>query len=346
MNKAILFGTVKAVTDTDDTGPGSFHVILSAPSEDRDNEIVKTGAFEVDAPLPDHITFDADHLMSVAGTVGSGRPYYGDDGALHVDGTYTSLPQGQQVRTLVNEGHIKTVSVAYMQNKSTKNADGIRVIESAELLNGAFVAVPSNRDAVVLSSKAATKVGARNNSSDKERIQAIHDHSKALGASSDNADTAAADEEAGADKAYTKAVKARGSLKAVAGSYEQLRATLCDALTDAIPADPLRPYAEPWVYATFPDHIVYCVYGADYESQYFTVDYTISNGSVTFGTSTPVDIVENVVPDLDEAADAASEQTAATLDEAAAAKAAAAEQDEAAARLRAVQRRFAIRARG
>lgn len=348
MNKSIMFGTVKAVDSAVD-GPGEFHVILSAPTEDRDNEVVASKAFDTpEYPLPDHITFDADHAMSVKGTVGSGRPYYAADGALHVEGTYTSLPQGQEVRTLVNEGHIKTVSVAYMNAKSKKGEDGVLHTEAAELLNGAFVAVPSNREAVILSSKALarTKVGARNNASDKELIQAMHDHTHTLGAV--HTDDAVTGTDAAAEKAHVKAIRAR-SQKAIAGSYEELRAQLTDALEDAYPKDPLRPYAgSPWVYATFPDHVIYCVWVEDYETQYYQVDYTLnSDGSVAFGTSTPVDIVEIVQPDTDEAADAASDAAAAlpAVTTAAASAAAVVEQEQAAARARIRLRRHAARNR-
>lgn len=342
-DKRIAFGIVKSADNGADDDPGSFHVILSPLTDDRDGERLIGKAFDTaEYPLPDHITFDVDHAMKVAGTVGSGRPYYGDDGALHVEGTYARTQLGQETRSLVNDGHIRTTSVAFMNKKSTKAADGIREITSAELLNGAFVAVPANRDALVLSSKGLdVKAGARNSASDKERIQAIHDHAKALGASSDTTDTT----DAAAEKAHLKSVKARDT-KAVQGSYEQLRASITDALGDAVAVDPLNRYCDPWVYATFADHVIYVVYSADYEAQYFQADYTIgADGSVTFGTSVPVDIVEVVTPDVDEAADEAASESAAAAPEDAAAKAAA-DQEQAAARFRAVQRRFATRARG
>jgi hypothetical protein len=137
--------------------------------------------------LPPWINFDQDHGMSVKETVGSGRPYLGDDGNLHVEGTYTSLPRGQELRTLVNEGHIRQTSVAFMTTKTAK-AGGQPTIKR-EVLNGAFVAVPSNTDARVLASKAVDlKVGARNSSSDAAAIQVIHDATVALGATCEEDD--------------------------------------------------------------------------------------------------------------------------------------------------------------
>lgn len=146
-NKMFALGQVKAVDDGSDPN-GEFEVILSAPTLDRDGEVIDAKVFE---PLPDHITFDIDHGMSTATTVGSGTPSYEGD-LLVVRGSYSSIPRAQEVRTLVREGHIRTTSVAFMgAERETK--DGVTHIVKAELLNGAFVPIPSNRQAVVLSAK-------------------------------------------------------------------------------------------------------------------------------------------------------------------------------------------------
>lgn len=144
--KSIVPAVVKAV-DSDDPN-GSFEVVLSAPTLDRDGEVIESGAFE---PLPDHITFDIDHGLSTATTVGSGVPRY-EGGVLKVAGSFSSIPRAQEVRTLVEEGHIRTTSVAFM-NPRREVKDGVPHVVSAELLNGAFVPVPSNREAVVLAAK-------------------------------------------------------------------------------------------------------------------------------------------------------------------------------------------------
>lgn len=164
-------------TGADEDFPGTFEVILSAPTKDRDGETLMPEEWK--QPLPDRITFDADHGMSVASTVGSGVPSINSAGELVVSGTFSSLPRAQEVRTLVKEGHIRTTSVAFMTERSPMK-DGKQTV-TRELLNGAFVAIPSNREALVLSSK-STKAGARNSASDMEHIQAIHDHAIALGA--------------------------------------------------------------------------------------------------------------------------------------------------------------------
>lgn len=165
-------------TGSDEDFPGSFEVILSAPTLDRDGDTLKSEDWE--QPLPSHITFDIDHGMSVASTVGSGVPTL-ENGNLVVRGTYSSLDRAQDTRTLVKEGHIRTTSVAFMTKKVAK-AGGTHVMKR-ELLNGAFVAVPSNRDSLVLNNKGLEiKAGARNSAGDAEHIQAILGHAIALGA--------------------------------------------------------------------------------------------------------------------------------------------------------------------
>lgn len=165
------------ITNTDDAFPGSFEVILSAQTKDRDGDTLLKDGWKL--PLPEHITFDSDHGMTVEKTVGSGVPRIDEEtGNLIVSGTYSSLGRAQEVRTLVNEGHIRTTSVAFMSEKSQKDGATVSV---RELLNGAFVAIPSNREALVLSSK-GMKSGARNSKADSEKVQGIHDHAAALGA--------------------------------------------------------------------------------------------------------------------------------------------------------------------
>lgn len=162
--KMFALGEVKAVEDADGDPNGEFDVILSAPTLDRDGEVIDARVFE---PLPDHITFDIDHGMSTATTVGSGTPEYLPDGRLRVKGTYSSIPRAQEVRTLVREGHIRTTSVAFM-GAVREEKNGVPHIVKAELLNGAFVPIPSNRESVVLSAKSfAEAMQAAEESSDQ-----------------------------------------------------------------------------------------------------------------------------------------------------------------------------------
>ena len=148
--KTKFLAEIRSLPDSNDFPNGSFQIVLSTSTKDREGDELKTDEWEL--PLPDHITMDVDHGMSVEKTVGSGKPYIDDLGRMIVNGGYASTSLGQNCRALVNEGHIRTVSVAFL-TKVTKNPDGTKSIKR-ELLNGAFVAIPANTEAVVIESKA------------------------------------------------------------------------------------------------------------------------------------------------------------------------------------------------
>jgi hypothetical protein len=270
------------ITNTDEEFPGSFEVVLSAPTKDRDGETLLPEEWK--QPLPSHITFDVDHGMSVATTVGSGVPSINDAGELVVAGTYSSLPRAQEVRTLVNEGHIKTTSVAFMSEPS-ETKDGKKTTVR-ELLNGAFVAIPSNREALVLSSK-GVKAGARNSAADASVIQSMHDAAVSLGADCSGA------------KSY---MPAPTTLKAVAGSLEAVQERVQDALNDAYGTD-----SYVWLRATLSDSVIYELSPVDggSDSETYQESYTDDGSVVTLaGDATAVDLAEVVKPDPDEDASA------------------------------------------
>ena len=147
MTKGRVLCEVKALEGGSDNG--EFEAILSAPTLDRDGEVIGAKAFD---PLPERIPIDIDHGMSVDTTVGSGTPYYDGD-VLKIKGTFSSIPRAQELRTLVTEGHIARMSVTFMGAQRTQK-DGVPYVEKAELLNAAFVPIPSNREAAVLVAKA------------------------------------------------------------------------------------------------------------------------------------------------------------------------------------------------
>jgi HK97 family phage prohead protease len=178
--KQVTFAQVK--TAESENPNGEFEAVLSMATKDRDGEVIETGAFD---PLPDHITIDVDHGLSASTTVGSGQPFYDEDGSLKIRGTFASRPLAQEIRSLVSEGHVRHMSVAFMGSEKEKK-DGAQHITKAELLNAAFVAVPSNREAVVLSAKGfdeTLKAGARNSAKDAETHAGNARRAVALGAS-------------------------------------------------------------------------------------------------------------------------------------------------------------------
>jgi hypothetical protein len=162
---------------------GEFIAVLTNEALDRDDE--NLWADEWKQPLPARIHIDGDHGRSLDKTVGSAVPTL-DGNRMIGKGTYAGTPYAQMVRQLVNEGHINSLSVTYAEHKNQKDG-GIQ----RELLNAAFVAIPANPEAIVLSSKAAKVdkadggVGASGNNPDvkhDDMVQAIHDAATHLGA--------------------------------------------------------------------------------------------------------------------------------------------------------------------
>ncbi|WRQ08830.1 capsid maturation protease [Mycobacterium phage mushipu] len=179
--------TIDQSTEKDYGPNGGFTAVLSTPSMDRDGDSLKRHEWK--EPLPDRVPLDVDHGMSVATTVGSFHPYFEGD-KLMMDAYFSSLKQAQDVRTLVDEGHISTVSVAFMNDRGAMK-DGT---PHRELLNAGIVAIPSNRDAVILQSKAldtraqelahekVLEKAAGAGNGDTALLQAIHDAAVHLGA--------------------------------------------------------------------------------------------------------------------------------------------------------------------
>lgn len=302
MNQIMQKAIADITASGDEYGPhGGFEAVLSAPTLDRDGDVFDTASWKT--PLPDRIVIDVDHEMSVAGTVGSAEPFFDDNGNLCVRGTFASTPRAQEVRTLIQEGHISTMSVACMTDKSLKKAGE----PCRELLNGAFVAIPSNRESVITSVKAAeAKAGARNSKSDQSWIQAAHDATVMAGAGCVEADPDDEDGESdGANKDITlnvttemlqKAVEPMViGAKSVKGSLEDLQSTIGDAL-DAAYTNSGASFS--YLVATFLSGdggtIVYRLYPAnDGPAQTLSRAFTLADdGSVTLATE--VEAVELV----------------------------------------------------
>jgi len=182
MSELISKALATITSPESDSPHGGFQAVLSTPSVDRDGDTL--GTDEWVTPLPERIVLDRDHTMSVAGTIGSARPYFDDGGRLCMDAQFASTPEAQQVRSLITEGHINAVSVAFLTGKSKKDGTPRR-----ELLNAGVVAIPSNRDAVILSSKAFAAAQQLNKAAETKvavgvdpMVQAIHDAAVHLGA--------------------------------------------------------------------------------------------------------------------------------------------------------------------
>jgi HK97 family phage prohead protease len=279
-----LTAAVKAVAS--DEPNGEFEAILSTDGVDREGESIAPGAFD---PLPASIPIYHQHdWMEKALPVARAVPSYDADGKVRVKGTYASTDRGQEMRQLVTEGVVDSMSAGYLTHKKAK-VKGVPTVSAAELIEGSFTAVPVNTGALVTASKAlALKAGARNSAVDAATIQSIHDAAEALGATC----------------ATTKSMKeAEGlarlaNLKAIAGSYEDRTEELREALRELI-AD--SEYL--WIRGTFPDRVVYEVEernpdgGLDTHTYQRTYTAADDGESFTFGDPTEVDVDEVVVPE-------------------------------------------------
>lgn len=278
-----LAATVKAVES--DNPNGEFEAILSTPAVDRDGEAVAPGAF---APLPAQIPIYYAHDWKTNGLpVGKGEPFYDGD-ILKIKGVFGSSTKAQEVRTAVAEGLVGAMSVGYV-NSTTVKRNGVRTITKGDLFESSFTGIPVNPTAAVLASK-DVKAGARNNKTDAERLQSIHDLAVENGATC-----------AMSGKAHDDA-----DTKAIVGTLEAKQERIRDALQDKFVTDPENQ----WLYlrGTFDDRVVYELWDGS-ASDTYEVAYADDGTVVTIDAEpTAVDTQEVVVPDPD----ASSKAVAAT----------------------------------
>lgn len=135
---------------------GGFTAIASAPTLDRDGEIIDAGAFE---PLPASVPVHVDHTWTVASVVGRGVPHY-ERGQLMLDVTFGSDAPSQEVRGKVLAGLVDSVSVGFMNAQRTKSGDGRTHITAGELVEVSIVSIPSNREARIMSVRGAGSAAA------------------------------------------------------------------------------------------------------------------------------------------------------------------------------------------
>ena len=130
------------------TDAGGFVAVASTASVDRDGEVILPGAFN---PLPASLPVHINHTANVRDLVARARPYY-EGGRLMIEARFASTSAAQDARTLVTEGILDSVSVVFFAAKKEQRA-GVPTIVSGELLAVDLVTIPSNRDALVMSSR-------------------------------------------------------------------------------------------------------------------------------------------------------------------------------------------------
>ena len=252
----VLNMVVKAV-DTDNPN-GEFEAILSTEVVDREGESIKAGAFD---PLPASIPIYHSHdWRQGAAPVARAVPFY-DGPVLKVRGVYASTVKGQEMRALVTEGIVDSMSVGFSKGKASKG-----IITKGELLEASFTAIPVNPTARVLVSKA----GARNSAADLEHVQSAHDHMAALGAT----------------------CTPSKSVKSIVGTLEAVQDRVRDALEDAY-----GPYN---TYLRGVDPAKKIIYFDRFDGDTFQQTFTDDGAVVTLeGDPVEVDVHEIVVPDAD-----------------------------------------------
>lgn len=277
--------TLKAVDTAD--GTGEFEAILSTSVEDRDGEVIASGAFD---PLPESIPVYYQHdWQQKALPIGRGTPFYDEDGSLRIKGYYGSDDRAQSVRKAVGEGLVDSMSAGYLPLQK-KRSQGKAMVVKADLFEGSMTAIPVNKTALVTASKAIeddaeVKAGARNSGQDATRLQQIHDLAV----------------ENGAVCVSAKAI----TVKAIAGSVEALQERVRDALQDAYK---LFTYIRGVVPGDGGGTVYFEMYADDDPKTYATDTYSqtfTDDGSVVAltGDATEVDIVETAQPDPDENAE-------------------------------------------
>ena len=144
-----LRASVKAKTDS--AYPhGEFEAILSTSALDRDGEVIQPGAFD---PLPASIPiYHAHDWMAKALPIGRAEPYYEGE-ELRATGFFASTPKAQEVRALVNEGVVTSMSVGYLTGSKKSLGRGRVAITKGDLFEASFTAIPVNTTAAVLASK-------------------------------------------------------------------------------------------------------------------------------------------------------------------------------------------------
>ena len=129
---------------------GSYTITASTPDVDRDDEIIEPSAFAKSLPaylktnpviLWMHDMFSPPIARAVDGRI--------TDGSMELDIVFASTPFAQEIKTLVDEGMLSTVSVGGSVGKSEADKSGRRVITEMELWETSIVTIPSNRSAQI-----------------------------------------------------------------------------------------------------------------------------------------------------------------------------------------------------
>lgn len=157
MIKHAQFMIGKAGKDVE--GQEVYTALASTGSEDRDGEIIEPSAF---TNLNDYLTKNPvifyDHAWATwdapqESTMPIGKAVSGSidpEKGLSLSWQFSGLPFAQNVKKLVDEGILNSVSVGFIPKKWDVDDEGRRVYSEVELLELSVVNIPSNRDAAII----------------------------------------------------------------------------------------------------------------------------------------------------------------------------------------------------
>lgn len=127
---------------------GTFKVIASTESVDRDWEVIKISWWDWTDYMKNPVIL-ANHTYNVQSIIGKATRIYKKDWQIIVEWVFSkSNPLWVLCQNLYDEWMLKSVSVGYMVK--ARNEANREIIEKAELLELSFVPVQSNRDALSL----------------------------------------------------------------------------------------------------------------------------------------------------------------------------------------------------
>lgn len=124
-------------------GDGTFEVIASTESVDRQGEVILLKGWNFKNYMNNPVILWGHDYWSLP--IGAATEVKVEEGKLVIKGIFANTDFAQEVRKLYDEGIVKTVSVGFIPLERQGN-----VITKAELLELSFVPVPANPDALSL----------------------------------------------------------------------------------------------------------------------------------------------------------------------------------------------------
>jgi HK97 family phage prohead protease len=127
-----------------------YTVVMSKEVTDRDGEIISIAGIDTTNFAKNPVVLDSHRMnTTVFDILGKVIDIQKTVDSLIGVIEFSDTPQGQMAKRLVDQGILKTLSIGFIPKTYEGN-----VIMNSELLEVSFVAVPSNPEAMVLTSKA------------------------------------------------------------------------------------------------------------------------------------------------------------------------------------------------